>query len=115
MPPWNQTQYSRDPTVDGLNEALALIPPPHLLANINGIQERWKVAVLAMLVHQLHNDGNHLDLTHGFHPLTSTHYHTGLSRLESSRQVNQEQRLNLWQTRTDHTRTILSLIFDLVR
>ncbi|KAG0693668.1 hypothetical protein DFH29DRAFT_1007036 [Suillus ampliporus] len=113
MPPWNQMHYNCDPTVNGLNEALALIPPPKFLANINGIQEWWKVAVLAMLVHQLHNGSNHINLTHGFHSLTSTHYHTGLLRLDSGQQVNQDQRLNLWQTRTDHTRTILSLIFDL--
>ncbi|KAG1871680.1 hypothetical protein F4604DRAFT_1681473 [Suillus subluteus] len=93
MPMWNQTHYNRNPTVDGLNEALAIIPLPKILANINGIQERWKVTVLAMLVHQLHNDG--------------------LSRPDSCQQVNQEQRLNLWQICNDHTRTILALIFDL--
>ncbi|KAG1765885.1 hypothetical protein EV702DRAFT_981242 [Suillus placidus] len=109
MPTWNQTHYNRNPIVDGLNEALAIIPPPKFLANINGIQEWWKVAVLAMLVH----DGDHINLTHGFHSLTSTHYHTGLSCPDSSQQVNQKQRLNLWQIRTDHTRTILALIFDL--
>ncbi|KAG1861462.1 hypothetical protein C8R48DRAFT_604475 [Suillus tomentosus] len=113
MPVWNQSHYSRDPTVDGLNEALAIIPPPELLANINGIQERWKVAVLALLVHQLHNDGDHINLTHGFHSLTSTHYRTGSSRPGPTQQTNQQQRMALWQMRTDHTKTILALIFDL--
>ncbi|KAG1798263.1 uncharacterized protein HD556DRAFT_1440600 [Suillus plorans] len=113
MPVWNQSHYSRDPTVDGLKEALAIIPPPELLANINGIQERWKVAVLALLVHQLHNDGDHINLTHGFHSLTSTHYCTGSSRPGPTQQTNQQQRMTLWQMRTDHTKTILALIFDL--
>ncbi|KAG2117376.1 uncharacterized protein F5147DRAFT_768751 [Suillus discolor] len=93
MPVWNQTHYSRDPTVDGLKETLAIIPPPELLANINDIQERWKVAVLASLVHQLHNDGS--------------------SQPGPTQQTNQQQRMNLWQMRTDHMKTILALIFDL--
>jgi hypothetical protein len=115
MSTWIQTQYSHQPTVDGLAETLAILPRPQTLAGIAGIQDRWKVAVLAMLVHQMHNDGNHTSLNHGFHSLTSTHYRTGASSYNSSQQTSQDQRMDNWRARSEHTKTILSLIFDLVR
>lgn len=114
MSSWHQTQYARQPTVDGLAETLAILPRPPMLAGIAGIQDRWKVAVLALLVHQMHNDGDHTNLTHGFHSLTSTHYRTGASYNNSSQQTPQDQRLDSWRARSEHTKTILSLIFDLV-
>lgn len=114
MSTWNQTQYDRHPTVDGLMEVLAILPRPPMLAGIAGIQDRWKSAVLAMLVHQLHNDGDHINLTHGFHSLTPAHYRTGTSSYSSSQQTSQDQRMMSWQSHSDHTKAILSLIYDLV-
>ncbi|KAG1883667.1 hypothetical protein F4604DRAFT_1920175 [Suillus subluteus] len=77
---WKQTQYGRQPMVDGLTEVLAILPRPQMLAGIAGIQDQWKVAVLAILVHQPHP---------------------------------REQRMDNWRTRSEHTKIILNLIFDL--
>jgi hypothetical protein len=114
MPTWIKTQYVRQPTVDGLAKTLAILPCSPMLASIAGIQDWWKVAVLALLVHQMHNDGDHTNLTHGFHSLTSTHYCTSASYHNSSQRTSQDQGLDSWWAHSEHTKTILSLIFDLV-
>ncbi|KAG1793667.1 uncharacterized protein HD556DRAFT_1443456 [Suillus plorans] len=110
---WKQTQYGHQPMVDGLTEVLTILPRPQMLAGIAGIQDRWKVAVLAMLVHQLHNDGDHINLTHVFHSLTSTHYLTGASSHNSSQQSSRKQCMDSWRTRSEHIKIILNLIVDL--
>ncbi|KAG2352376.1 hypothetical protein BDR07DRAFT_1313904 [Suillus spraguei] len=109
---WQSSPYSRSPTVSGFLEALALFPCPENIATTAESNKCWKSALISLLAHDLHTDGNHfpLDGKGGFHPLTVEHYHTGTSKYGKSTQTTKYQN---WQARSEHIELILRIILDL--
>ncbi|KAG1843761.1 hypothetical protein F4604DRAFT_1689370 [Suillus subluteus] len=109
---WQSSPYSRSPTVSGFLEALALFPCPENIATTAESNKRWKSALISLLAHDLHTDGNHfpLDGKGSFHPLTVDHYHTGTSKYGKSTQTTKYQN---WQARSEHIELILRNILDL--
>ncbi|KAG2159180.1 uncharacterized protein EDB93DRAFT_1060899, partial [Suillus bovinus] len=109
---WQSNPISRSPTVNGLQEAFALFPCPENIAATAESSKRWKSALISLLAHKFHTDGNHFqsDAKVGFHPLTVDHYHTGSSKFEKSSQSAKYQN---WQARAEHIKIILHNVLDL--
>ncbi|KAH7904519.1 hypothetical protein BJ138DRAFT_1119335 [Hygrophoropsis aurantiaca] len=107
---WMQSDISRYPTIDGLKEAVALLKAPRPLGGISDGADRWNAAVLAILSHNYHRDGDHLTAQNGLHPLTLTHYRTGQANADKPKK---QRRLESWRERTQHTEKIFALMSDL--
>ena len=96
-------------TLEGCKLLIDSLTRPPELDNVKHGNQRWATAVMAMAAHGAHQDSNHHLSDIGLHPLTVTHYSSGINA-----EATQDGRINHSRSHEDHLHHIRRLIFDLV-